>query len=53
VAETVALRRAERVLGDVDTALEVCRLFHRGLQDVRRDLELRIRLVSVEGYLER
>lgn len=51
--DKVALRQFEVVVRDVDTALEVVRTCHRGLDATRRDIDTRIRLLSVETQLER
>lgn len=51
VHETVEARQAEKVQRQVDTALDVVRTWHRGLDSARRDLETRIRLISLESSL--
>lgn len=53
VEERVALRRAERSREVFWDALEIGRIRHRGLNDSRRDLETRIRLISLTTSLER
>lgn len=52
MAELFALRRAERLSRDVDTAVEVAKTIHRGADNARRDLDTRIRLVGLEGRYE-
>lgn len=46
------LRRLERTEIVLDGAVESVRLIHRGLDTVRRDLDIRIRLLSLESRLE-
>lgn len=53
IPEERALRRAEKLDREVGAAQEIVRTFHRGLEGVRRDLDLRIRLISLAGQLER
>lgn len=53
VDERIAVRRATRQKEEVWEALEYCRLLHRGIDGSRRDLDLRIRLLSMQTMLER
>jgi hypothetical protein len=52
VNETVELRKIEALSRRVDTALELVRMYRFGLDSNRRDLDTRIRLLSIEGRLE-
>lgn len=53
VSERLDLRRAQRVDGDVVAAYEYAKVKHRGLLDSCRTIEVRIRLIALEGQLER
>jgi hypothetical protein len=52
VNEKIALRKAEMLSRQVDTAMELVRMYRFGLDSIRRDLDTRIRLMSIEGRLE-
>lgn len=51
--ETWELRKAERLHRDADSAWDYCRLLLRGAEGVQRDLETRIRLITLRTQLER
>jgi len=51
IHETVEARQAERVHRQMETSLEAVRIMYRGLDSARRDLETRIRLISLESAL--
>lgn len=53
IDQTIALRKAEASYRDVDAAWEFCRTMLRGAEGVQRDMELRIRLISLRSQLER
>lgn len=53
ISETMKLRKAEKVHRDVDSAWDYCRILLRGAEGVHRDLEIRIRLISLSGQLDR
>lgn len=53
VEESMSLRKAERTHSDVSSAHEYCRIMLRGAEGNQRDLELRMRLMSVANVLER
>ncbi len=53
IAETLALRKVERTHRDVDSAWDYCRALLRGAEGVHRDLEIRIRLITLSGQLDR
>lgn len=48
-----SLRRAERLKAECLLALDYCRTLHRGLDSTRRDLDTRIRLLTMQTSLER
>jgi hypothetical protein len=50
--QQLALRKAEQSHRDVEAAHEYCRILLRGAEGVQRDLEQRIRLVSLTSRLE-
>jgi len=49
--EIMALRKAESLFRDVDAAYEFARSTLRGMEGSHRDLEVRIRLISLTGVL--
>lgn len=49
--ETWQLRKAESMHRDVDSGWDYCRILLRGAEGVQRDLETRIRLMSMQSYL--
>lgn len=51
--QRMALRKAERRLLLLQEVLDFCRQCHRGLNDSRRDLDLRIRLLTLQTSLEK
>lgn len=53
MAELVNLRTAEKTHRDVDSAWDYCRILLRGAEGVQRDLETRIRLITLRSSLER
>lgn len=53
MSKTVELRKAQKALGDVETALEIVRMYHRGIDSTRREFEARIRALTYETRLER
>jgi hypothetical protein len=53
VTEAIALRKAEALHRDVDSAWDYCRILLRGAEGAQRDLELRMRLISLTSSLER
>lgn len=53
VNELVHLRRAKRMLADVDEIYDYSMFKFRGLDSSRRDTESRIRMLNVESMLER
>lgn len=48
-----ALRRAEKLQGQVDLAVELLKLFHKGLEGVRWTLNTRLTAMSTATRLER
>lgn len=50
--ESIAKRRAEKAYGQVDVALQICKLYHRGIEGLRRDLDMRLRLYAWDTKLE-
>lgn len=53
VEQLLHLRRAERAAAEVKEALDYCQMLHRGIDSTRRDFELRTRLMSLQGQLDR
>lgn len=53
IEERLALRKAQRLDREVAGALEYVRTLHRGIDGTRRDLDTRIRLITLETALER
>lgn len=53
VDETIQLRKAESLHRDVDSAWDYCRILLRGAEQTQRDIELRIRLISLTSSLEK
>lgn len=53
IEETMALRKAEAMHRDVESAWDYCRQLLRGAEGVQRDLETRIRLITLTSSLER
>lgn len=53
IAETMELRKAENAHRDIDAAWDYCRILLRGAEGVQRDMELRIRMISLRSQLER
>lgn len=53
VDETLRLRKAEATHRDVAAAWDYCRILLRGAEGVQRDMETRIRLISLKSQLER
>lgn len=53
IEQTMKLRKAEATHRDVDAAWDYCRILLRGAEGVQRDMELRIRLISLRSQLER
>ena len=51
--EQINLRKAEKLHRDVDSAWDYTRILLRGAEGVQRDLELRIRLISLTSSLEK
>lgn len=51
--EQIVLRRAEQVVAEIKEAVDYCTLLHRGIDSTRRDYELRTRLISLQGQLDR
>lgn len=51
VDQTMTLRKAERLHRDVDSTWDYCRVLLRGAEQVQRDLETRMRMLSVAGVL--
>lgn len=51
--QKMAMRKAERRHRDIDSAWEYVRLMHRGAEGVRKDLDTRIRLITLAGQLDR
>lgn len=47
------LRRAKQMLADVEEVFEFVNIKHRGLDSARRDIDSRIRIISLESQLER
>lgn len=53
VAEALEMRKAEKVHRDVESAHEFCRVLLRGAEGTHRDLELRIRIISLSSSLDK
>ena len=53
VAEQIALRMAENRFRDVEAVTEFCRQVLRGMEGSHRDMDTRIRLISLRGQLDR
>lgn len=53
VEQTIRLRKVESAHRDVVAAWDYCRSLLRGAEAVQRDVELRIRLISLRSNLER
>jgi hypothetical protein len=53
LTEKVAARKADRMHNDVDTAWQYVRTLLRGAEGLHRDLEVRIRMISLAGQLDR
>lgn len=53
IAETMELRKAEATHRDIDATWDMCRMLLRGAEGVQRDLELRMRLITLAGQLDR
>lgn len=53
LAETLELRKANALYRDVESAWDFCRILLRGAEGVQRDLELRLRIISLNSSLER
>lgn len=53
VAEQIALRIAENRFRDVEAVAEFSRQILRGMEGTHRDMETRIRLISLRGQLDR
>lgn len=53
IEQTMALRKAENNHRDVVAAWDYCRILLRGAEGVQRDMEMRIRLISLRSQLER
>jgi hypothetical protein len=53
VQEDLNLRVAEREERKFAATLDLLRLMYRGVDGHRRDLELRVRLINIEGMLEK
>lgn len=53
VEETITLRRTLALHRDVESAWDFCRILLRGAEGVQRDLELRLRMISLTNSLER
>jgi plasmid stabilization system protein ParE len=49
--EKRAWRAAEKMLANVEMAYEFVQLKHRGIDTARRDIETRVRIVSLDGRL--
>lgn len=47
IEQTMAVRKAEAFYRDCDSAREYCRMMLRGAEGAQRDLELRLRIVSL------
>ena len=50
--EMIELRKAKRLNADIEEVYDFVVLKHRGLNSSRQDLDLRIKMLSVAGYLE-
>lgn len=53
IKEKIEHRKAERLHRDVDNAWQYCRTLLRGAEGVHRDLEVRIRLITLAGQLDK
>ncbi len=53
VGETMALRVAENIFRDAEAVTEFVRVVLRGMEGSHRDLETRVRLISLRGQLDR
>lgn len=53
IKQKVALRKGQRTFRDVDASWNYCRTLLRGAEGVHRDLEVRIRLITLQGQLDR
>lgn len=51
VEQTMRLRKAERLHRDVDSTWDYCRVLLRGAEQVQRDLESRIRIITITDRL--
>jgi hypothetical protein len=51
VNEKMTLRKAERLHRDIDSTWDYCRVLLRGAEQVQRDLETRMRMLSISGVL--
>lgn len=53
VIETGVWRHCQRLYDTVDAALDEAKLMHRGVDAVRRDVDVRLRVIGLERQLER
>lgn len=51
--ERRGVRSVEKMLVEVDTAHDYVSLLHRGIDGARRDVDLRVRILTTESRLER
>lgn len=52
MGEKFALRRAEKQDREMQSAMDYVKHLHRGVDSVRRDLELRVRIITTESRLQ-
>jgi len=53
IEQLIKLRKAQRMLAEVEEVFDYVQLRFRGLDTARREIELRIRIISLESSLER
>lgn len=53
VEQRRAARQSEETLAEIKAAVEILRILHRGVDSTRRDIEVRLRAVTLTSSLER
>jgi hypothetical protein len=53
IDQKIALRKATRQRAEISEALEYVRTLYRGMEGSRRDVETRLRMITLEGGLDR
>jgi hypothetical protein len=53
IDQRIALRKASRQRAEISEALEYVRTLYRGMEASRRDVETRLRMITLEGGLDR